>query len=261
MPELPDLHVFAQNLHHLVSGAAVASAVMHETRKNTLPVVTFAQAVDGARLLAVERAGKELLFSLGSGRRFCVHLMLHGKIALLPAAEVAAQRSKIMSLTFEDGRALLFTDFSAMCKVTLDPKIGPAPDAMSPDFDLAYLQKALARNARKTLKELLITQSVVRGIGNAYADEILYEANLSPEALCGRVPPDAAAELHRAVPLVMNDAIAQILRLSPERISGEERSFLRVHLPKSALTPRGEPIIVRDVAGKTTYFTAGQRMF
>ncbi len=261
MPELPDLHVFAVNLNKLALTAPITSAVLHETRKNTLPPAMLSEACVGARIAFIAREGKELLFTLDNGHSFAVHLMLNGKIELVSEGSVAKVRSKIVSLTFADARALVFTDFSSMCKVTLDPKKSNVPDAMSDAFDEKFLMTVLAKHARKTIKELLITPGIVRGIGNAYADEILYEAGVSPLSYCGSIPDDAARDIHSATKKVLAEAIETITKLSPDRISGEERSFLKVHKPDLKQTAKGEEVLHAEIGGRHTYYARGQRTF
>jgi formamidopyrimidine-DNA glycosylase len=67
--------------------------------------------------------------------------------------------------------------------------------------------------------------------------------------------------LFDAIPFVLNDAIQNIQRIAPDIISGEERSFLKVHNPRLKCTDDGDAIIKKQVAGKTTYFTGKQELF
>ncbi len=261
MPELPDLHVFALNLNKLVPGPDITAATMHETRKNALPVVTFSEACVGSSVLSVAREGKELLFSLSNGQRFCVHLMLRGAAQLLEAKAIPGVKRKIMSLTFDNGRALVFSDPSSMCKVSLNPPIGRAPDAMSDAFDAAYLKKAIKGNTRRTIKDLLTYQGAIRGIGNAYADEILYAAGISPLSTCGAMPAHTAETLVAATKAVLADAIERILTISPDSISGEERGFLKIHRPDLTQTEKGEAIRVSEVGGRKSYYCAEQKVY
>ena len=101
---------------------------------------------------------------------------------------------------------------------------------------------------------------IMRGIGNAYLDEILWKANIS-RIYVGQIPPEALSELYAAISYVLTDAIENILRLTPDSISGEERSLLRVHSPTKTRTDEGEPILVKDIVEKRTYYTRKQRRF
>jgi len=107
----------------------------------------------------------------------------------------------------------------------------------------------------------LIDQSVVKGIGNAYADEILWAARISPHSMTGRIPGNKLIELFNAIGMVLHDAVASIKRISPDIISGEERSFLKVHNKAVKETDTGYPIIVDRVVSKITYYTKEQVLY
>ena len=76
-----------------------------------------------------------------------------------------------------------------------------------------------------------------------------------------RIPEARLTELYTAVAEVLNDAIANIERISPDIISGEERSFLKVHNSRKRVTDEGDKILVQKIAAKTTYYTERQQLF
>lgn len=104
-------------------------------------------------------------------------------------------------------------------------------------------------------------QKVIRGIGNAYADEILYDARLSPFSASNKIPADKVKELAKSIRSVLEDAEKQIIKTNPDIISGEVRDFLQVHLPKKKETPAGEAIQQKEVGGRKTYYTERQELF
>ncbi|HML47909.1 MAG TPA: DNA-formamidopyrimidine glycosylase family protein [Clostridia bacterium] len=261
MPELPDLHVFAGNLTKRVCGRPIASATVFNPRRVSALSSALEGLLVGQTIEAIEREGKELRFSFSNGQAFCVHLMLLGRFELVPREKLHAVNSKILALGFEGGEHLTISDRMGQAKVTLNPEPSKVPDALSEAFTLDYLTRIARKKAALCLKEFLIDQHIVRGIGNAYADEILWKANLSPKSLAGKLPPDALADLYAAIPWILLDAIEQIKRLKPDIISGEERSFLRVHKPKTFYTQEGQPILNEEIAKKSTYYTSSQRLF
>lgn len=261
MPELPDLHVYALNLNKLVTDKVIAAASVAAGRRVGASPAAFARAAQGARILSVGRSGKELRLRLSSAHVIGVHLMLNGQMRLSSASELEALKGRVASLAFEDGGALSVCDASGLCRVALNPLESAVPDVMSGKFTRAYLAQAARRNALLLAKELLIDQKIMRGIGNAYADEILWRARISPQALVGKIPEAALDELFAAIGAVLSEAIEHILRVAPDAICGEERSFLRVHNPARKETEDGEPILVAEIAGKRTYYTASQRRF
>ena len=261
MPELPDLTVYAMNLKKRVLDRPIADVtVVHGGRINATPAA-LRKALVGASISDISRTGKELLFHLSDGKAFSVHLMLSGRFHLGGAGEAGEIPSRIVTIAFEDQSALTISDPSKLCKLTLNPKLSAVPDVLSDEFNQEYFLKKARALAWLNVKAFLIDQSVMRGIGNAYADEILYRANISPETYVGRIPKEALEELYRAIPAVLSDAVENILNLAPDIVGGEERSFLKVHNPDKAQTNEGEPILTKIVAEKKTYFTAKQRRF
>lgn len=261
MPELPDLTLYARNLKTRVHGQEIVSADVFTPAKVNLPQPAFADALIGARITDITRNGKELFFLLSSGEQFAVHLMLFGRFDLAPTAELFRINAKAMAIGFAGGTALSLSDWKHMAKVTVHPPKPAVPDALSDAFTLPYLAGMAQKKATMNIKAFLIDQKIVRGIGNAYVDEILWKAGISPKSFAGKIPPEYLEKLYDAIRWVLEDAIAQIERISPDIIAGEERSFLRVHNPKRRTTDDGEPILCEEVAKKRTYYTASQRLF
>jgi formamidopyrimidine-DNA glycosylase len=112
-----------------------------------------------------------------------LHLMLHGQLHVFEKKN--EQKYSIIELLFADGKGLVLSDFQKAATPALDPEKLDTPDAL--DLDLKYLEQKLG--ATKTpVKTVLMDQKVVRGIGNAYADEILYDAKLSPFSPSNKIP-------------------------------------------------------------------------
>jgi formamidopyrimidine-DNA glycosylase len=260
MPELPDLHIFSRNLEKRLLHKAIASVTVYNTRKINTPNI-FCEALTGTNIEHIVREGKELHFVLANKNRFSVHLMLNGKLHIVNQSEAEKISAKIAGLFFADGEALLISDFQGLCKVTLNPTLSKTPDALSDSFTFAYFASQIKKKAGENIKAFLIDQHVVRGIGNAYVDEILWKANISPESTAGKIPEEKLNDLFQAIPFILNDAIQNIQKIAPDIISGEERSFLKVHQPRKKCTDDGDAIIVKTVAGKKTYFTAKQELF
>ena len=260
MPELPDLHVFSENLKKRILNKNIASVAIYNPRRIDRSD-TFREKLTGTNIKDIVRDGKELCFLLANDNCFSVHLMLNGKFFISSPDDAEKINSKITALFFEDAQVFVIADYQGLCKVTLNPKASKAPDALSDNFTFEYFSNTLKRNALKNIKAVLIDQNIVRGIGNAYVDEILWEAGISPESVSGKIPDEKAKNLYDAIPLVLNEAIQSIQKISPDIINGEERSFLKVHNPRKKFTDSGDKIIVKTVVSKTTYFTNKQKLF
>ncbi len=261
VPELPDLEVFKENLKKHLLGSALRAIEAANPRNVLPPGGPLLEQFIGQPLADIDRSGKELIFLFPERKFFAIHLMLNGGMQLCDdPAQVGAVKYRIASFRFGE-RTLVVSDPGGLCKVRFMPQLTKVPDAFSPEFTPTYLADRLARNPLLNIKAFLIDQKMVKGIGNAYADEILWESRISPLSLCGKLPPEAVARLHAAIGTVLREAIASIKREAPEIISGEIRSFLKVHQPRCKQSPTGKAIQVQKVASKTTYFTEEQILY
>ena len=259
MPELPDLHVFSRNLHRILAGRTVQNVAVWRTRRRNFTNEKIAHALQGCALKKVRREGKEVHFHFDNDRRLAVHLMLAGQFDL--TTDPHAIKFARLELEFGGGEWLVVSDPRGWATFTLDPRPETVPDALAAECDVEYLRNALRRNLGVPLKGFLVDQSILRGIGNAYADEILWACRIAPQSLCDRLPEDKVTDLHAAIRDVLTDAIAQIERISPETINGEIRDFLKVHHPERTYCPDGHPIRCETVAMKQTYYCEAQVNF
>lgn len=259
MPELPDLHVFSRNLHQRLAGRPVQSVAVWRTRRRNFTNEKIAQALQGSEVKEVRREGKEVHFHFDNGRRLAAHLMLAGQFDLTPDPQ--AIKFARLGLEFGGGEWLVVSDPRGWATFTLDPRPETVPDALAAECDVEYLRRTLNRNAGVLLKGYLVDQNVLRGIGNAYADEILWTSRIAPQSLCDRLPEEKVADLHGAIRSVLTDAIEQIERLVPAAINGEIRDFLKVHHPERTHCPAGHPIRCEMVAMKKTYYCEEQMAY
>ncbi|HKN85987.1 MAG TPA: hypothetical protein VJV04_03925 [Nitrospiraceae bacterium] len=128
-------------------------------------------------------------------------------------------------------------------------------------MDAAYLRRKIAERRRKEVKAFLIDQSILRGIGNAYVDEILWQARTAPKSVVGKIPDHVVDNLLTSIRSVLIDAIENIKQEKPETFSEEVRGFLRVHNPKRSVSPTGHRIMTEQVASRITYFTEEQVLY
>jgi formamidopyrimidine-DNA glycosylase len=259
MPELPDLEVQARNLTTALRNKVVEGFDAVRPKRIHPSVPAIAKALVGSKLRNVERAGKELRLQFSNDQSLGVHLMLRGALVPCNAGETAKYSSATMSFT--DGSSLAFTDRQAWITVQLAPETSSVPDALDPEFSLTYFEEQISRSAHTAVKMLLIDQGVVRGIGNAYSDEILWHARIDPESRCGALPSEAKKRLHDLIPDVLKKAVVDISKRHPGLTNGEPRDHLAVHDPDKELSPTGEKILTKEVKGKKSYYTDEQRLY
>jgi formamidopyrimidine-DNA glycosylase len=198
MPELPDITAYITAIEPLILGqplqqVRVASAFLLRTAIPPLP------AADGKTVRELRRVGKRIAFGLDEDLWLVLHLMIAGRLHWRPPAAKLAGRNALASLDFPTG-SLVLTEAGSKRRASLHVVQGRAAlEAMDPggidvmSCSLAEFQAALTRENR-TLKRALTDPRIVSGIGNAYSDEILHAAQLSPITLTAKLP---AEDWHR----------------------------------------------------------------
>lgn len=235
MPELPEITALGAFLTEHAVGRPVSSVMV--TSLNVL--TTYDPPVSdlvGRTLDAAGRHGKFLDLTFGD-----LHLVLHlaraGWLRWMdaPAAKPPRMGGPIaLRMIFPTGGFDLTeagTKKSVTAAVVRDPRDVPGvarlgPDALSLDRDAVA---AVLADRASRIKNTLTDQTVLAGIGNAYSDEILHTARLSPFATAGKLTADELDRLHAAMESVLSDAISRSVGGEAARLKGEKRSGLRVH--------------------------------
>lgn len=236
MPELPDLEVIRENLTLRVAGLRVEKV---EVRRPGLVQAGPANLSPllGQKVQKVHRRGKHLIFSFDEKLHLLVHLMRYGWL-WHGATTYEVTKATTLCISFDDGHDLRLIEpgspqIAAVWLVddleNAEPlkKLGPEP--FSPDFTLERFAQAL-RGKRRILKKILVDQSLVAGIGNAYADEILFWARISPFRYAHTLTPEELEKLWRAIPETLRWAVGEIkARVGDGLFDKEIRDFLFVH--------------------------------
>jgi formamidopyrimidine-DNA glycosylase len=258
MPELPDLQVFSKNLTKLLRGKQVKSVSLNNSTKVKMPKAKFERALVGKKISNVTRVGKELHILFTSGDVMSLHLMLHGQLHFYE--QTHDKKYSVIDIRFSDDTGLVMTDFQGAATPTINPVEKDVIDALSPEVTFTFLKKTLAKK-KSVIKNVLLDQKVIRGIGNAYADEILWAARISPFAVANKIPDEYLKKLAKAIKTVLTKAEKSILKKNPDIISGEVRDFLDVHNAKKQSSPTGGKIQFKMAGGRKTYFTNEQQLF
>jgi len=249
MPELPDLAVVAEELQARATGRIVVEA------SAPAPILVRATPAElaelaGSTLARASRRGKFLLLTFardGSDLRvLAANPMLAGRFWLLdePTGKVRARTG--LRLRFADCGELRYVDREMLGKLYLVPPDGldaiPGWTDMGPDADdqaltLDRFRERIRRHPGE-LKSLLRNSRFVAGIGNAYSDEILWEARLAPLRKRSSLRAEDVDRLYEAMRSVLADATTRLRGLVPPDIHLQHREFLKVHLRGGEPCPR-----------------------
>ncbi|HEY4728457.1 MAG TPA: DNA-formamidopyrimidine glycosylase family protein, partial [Actinomycetes bacterium] len=184
MPELPELDVLAENLAARLGGARVAAVRV----VSVAALKTFDPPIDALVGLAATGAGRRAKYVwLEFGDlRLVMHLSLGGRLALGP--KPAARKVAVLTVEFDDGRVLSMTEGGTQRRAAVwlvddvekvPPLAGLGPEPLDPDFTTERLAAILAEGGH-TLKGMLTDQRAMAGVGNAWSDDVLHRAKMSP---------------------------------------------------------------------------------
>jgi len=261
MPELPDLEVIRDVLGRRLVGQTVDRLeVVRPIVLRILVPHTAEDLVEGRTFERVERRGKFLLFSLSGGVWTAVNLMLAGELRLCSAQERVRARDYLL-FHLRGGFDLRYYDPRAMGKVYLtdDLSLVPGYGDMGPDaLDPALTEDAFLERLRRfqgEIKGILTRGAFVAGIGNAYADEILFAAGIYPFRKRNTLSEEEQRALFRATRQVLLEAIAVLRERMGEVTDVKVRDFLQVHGKAGQPCPRcGHPISEVKIGQRATNF-------
>ncbi|MCF0043646.1 DNA-formamidopyrimidine glycosylase family protein [Dyadobacter fanqingshengii] len=260
MPEVPELNIVGLTLQKHFKGQKFKHIEVLWKKRVKASEEEFNEALEGGKLVSVGRNGKELHLKFDNGAVLGIHMMLTGKMVLLPTEQNL--KNPIFELTFENGAGIMVLDGLGQAKPILNPEIPPIPDIMGDDFTEEYLTKILAKTGGK-IKEVIQKQEWIRGIGSAYADEILWSAKISPYSVAKNIPTDKVKDLYNAIRNVTVEATAELekRKTSDDVFEMENKDHRFVHNPKKTHSPEGEEIIVGKLGSGRTYYTESQTLY
>lgn len=223
MPELPEVETVRQGLNQVTQSQEITGGdvLLNRTIAYPLSVGEFLAGVKGCAITHWHRRGKYLLAELTNSAESTswlgVHLRMTGQL-LWSHPDAALQKHTRVRLFFAEERELRFVDQRTFGQMWWVPpgmavesvitglaRLGPDP--FSSDFSVEYLAGKL-QNRHRLIKNTLLDQSVIAGIGNIYADEALFRAGIKPETLCKDLQWQQIEQLRIAIIQVLEASIA-----------------------------------------------------
>jgi len=240
MPELPEVESLAAFLREHATGHTVAraDAASFSVLKTFDPPLT---ALTGHVITGVGRHGKFLDLATDQGLHLIMHLARAGWLRWrddLPSAPPKPGKSPLaFRLRLDDGSGFDLTEQGTKKRLAVylvrDPAEVPGvttlgPDPLAADFTADTLAGLLA-GRRTQIKGVLRDQHIIAGIGNAYSDEVLHAAKMSPFKIASSLTPDDVAVLYDAIKTTLGEAVKRSAGLAAADLKGEKKSGLRVH--------------------------------
>ena len=214
MPELPDITVYVERAQAKLQGQVLRRLKLLNPflLRTALPPIGD---IEGRRIVAVERLGKRVVLGFDGDLWLVIHLMIAGRLRWLAPGAKPPGRITLALFEFDSG-TLVLTEAGTTRRASLHLVAGRAAlAAMDPggidatNIDLAAFAARLA-SENHTVKRALTDPQLFSGIGNAYSDEILHRAKLSPLALTRSLPADVVQRLYEAARAVLAEWTARL---------------------------------------------------
>lgn len=250
MPELPDVEIYREALERRISGKVLTGI------RIASPSVlrTFDPPYDtavGRRVESVRRVGKRLVLGFDRDLFIVIHLMIAGRLRWLAAGASLPRKVGLAALDFEAG-TLVLTEQGSHRRAGIWVLDGEESLAGEDRGGLEPLEMSAAelgvrlRSRNRTIKKALTDPTLLSGIGNAYSDEILWEAQMSPTLQTSRMSDDDVAGLHRAIRKVLTEWVNRLRSETgegwPEKVTAF-RPEMAVHGRYGEECPRcGDPV-------------------
>ena len=263
MPEMPELEVVQRRLGPKLVGRTVEDVIVSPKLGFLLRATTEQlQSLRGRRVERMWRRGKWLVLDIESAH-LVINPMLGGRFQWAGRGE-KVMAATVFRLVLDNGEELRYTDTAKMGRVYLAQaddwssvhgwsEMGPEAAEIGADEFATRIRRHPGE-----LKNLLRNQAFVAGVGNAYSDEILHDAQLLPLRKRSTLKPDDITRLHASTQRVLHDAVAAI-EAQPEWVSHkQDRSFMKVHMKGGQACPRcGHRISELTAHGEVTDFCRG----
>jgi len=268
MPELPEVEHVVRALQPAIVGRRILAAELR--LKRTAPKTSkpaFGRLLRNALITGVSRRGKYILIELDSDRLLATHLRMTGKFVCLTGDDQLPPYAHVI-FHLDDDRRLVFCDMRQFGRMRLIanrerlPKeiLALAPEPLSDDFTEQYFRTTLKRS-RRSLKQLLLDQTRVLGLGNIYAAEALFLAGVNPMKASDGLSKARTERLYRAVREILQEAIdaGSTLRIDLSDGNGDyigtSERFWRVYEREGEPCVRCGTQIKRVVhGGRSTYY-------
>ncbi|MBX4215521.1 bifunctional DNA-formamidopyrimidine glycosylase/DNA-(apurinic or apyrimidinic site) lyase [Candidatus Parcubacteria bacterium] len=288
MPELPEVETTASQLHTVLPGLSIKDVWTDwEKMLRGESFAKFKKEIKGDKVKRVHRRAKNVLIELSGGKTILVHMkmtghLLYGKFKMTKGKWVPDEKGPLndpynrfvhMVFTMSDGKHLVFSDmrkfgkFALLDTATKDTSphlalLGPEPFDRS--FTLAKFKERLLAKPTGRIKQVLMDQTVIAGIGNIYSDEMLFLAGLYPEERVANLTEKDFRALYAAMHRVLKhgidfggDSTSDYRNIHGERGAFQERHQVYRRTGKPCVMRGCKGVILRKkVGGRSAHYCA-----
>lgn len=214
MPELPEIETICRGLRGLLTGLKIVRVKVLESRLRNPISSDFCSKLQHKTILGVWRKGKYILIPLEGGRVWLTHLGMSGKLIFVRAQQLRLRHDHII-ISLNNGHELRYNDPRrfGLCAVVAESDLERLSqlerlgiDPLDHRLDARYLY-AMTRSSKRRIRDFLIDQTIMAGLGNIYANEILFHAGIRPARRAWRLSRQQIEQIAKTTPEVLHDAI------------------------------------------------------
>jgi len=227
VPELPEVETVRRSLERLLVGQHIVAVTVREPRLRAPLAPGFAAALTGHTVQLVGRRGKYLNVRLDNGLIWLIHLGMTGQLIIGNPQEPLRTHDHIV-IALGNGQCLRYNDtrrFGLMAlgeEAEIETLMALGVEPLSPAFSVRYLWEKV-QQTRRTIKDVLMDQRIVAGVGNIYANELLFRAGVRPGRLAATLQRHEVERIVKATKAVLQDAIKHRGSSISDYLDGEGR--------------------------------------
>lgn len=221
MPELPEVQTTVDGLNRVAKGRVITAVSTtykspfykkKEEIKNPTFFKMFAGRIVGQKILKAERRAKNILILLSGGDTILIHMKMTGHFVY----DRAGYPHVRLDFTLDNGKHLVLSDLRKFAKVTVmktadllhSPHLqGLGPEPLEQHFQFPLFNSQLMKRPRGRIKQVLMDQSLIAGIGNIYSDEILWRASVHPLSIVSKIPEKNMKGMFKATKELLKEGI------------------------------------------------------
>jgi len=216
MPELPEVETIKNQLNSLIAGKKIADVKILLPKIIKLSAARFKKTIIGARIKKLNRRAKILAIELDNGWTMLIHLKMTGQLIYEPENYQVKNKYTHVIFYFTDKSRLIFNDLRQFGYIKLIRtaesndfflKEGLGPEPLEKDFTLADFKALLTKKPNAKIKQFLMDPKNIAGIGNIYADEILFFAGVYPLRQVKKLKKEETKKIFRGIKDILQLAI------------------------------------------------------
>ena len=272
MPELPEVETVRKSLEEKISGLTIIDVDVYLDKiiKEPKSINIFRSEIIGKKIERLDRRGKYLFLHLSDRYVMVIHLRMTGQLLYVAQYEDVTKHTHLI-FHINNGYQLRFVDIRQFGTIyllkedeleTINGLATLGPEPLSENFTTAFLSEKLSKKTKK-IKQALLDQDVVAGLGNIYVDETLFEAGILPDRKANTLTKDEIGKLYQSIVKVIKEAICHRGTSFRDYVDGDgekgnHQNYLKVYQKTEQPCSRCQCHIKREkIAGRNSHFCPG----